>query len=322
MRNLRQGYQREQAILPRTRQHAMTIDILFLAKNRLEFTRESLAALKANTNWSLVRRLELWDDGSADETLNFLLAFRHETEIAGVRIEVIYGGGAGSPAELMNRYVRMTDPAIDPDEHCAADVFAKIDNDTIVPPGWLDKCVAVMEAHPDLDLLGIEPPASRTPHYEGGKSSRAPEFDASSIIGGHYTDGELVDGEYSDKWVPAYASCDSIGGIGLMRTKAFLDNEPLKPHSTYGGFTEWQLEHPRIRKGWIVPPLDVFLLDRLPFAPWSELSKEYESKGWQRAWSKYPKDSTLWKWWTPVGQPQSAERLRSLAPDDSGRRSI
>ncbi len=273
----------------------MRVDILFVAKNRLEFTRESLAALVANTNWDLVRVLRLWDDGSTDGTYDLLrwpgpsVSRFNRLIQAGVSIVPIRET-CGSPAAIMNAHASMLYPA---------DVFAKIDNDTIVPPGWLDVCVAVMTAHPELDLLGIEPPASRTPHYEGGKRMAAPEEDYRTWQGAHY---ESYDRETGSVFRAGYASCDSIGGIGLMRTRAFLQNGPLKPHSTYGGFTEWQLEHPRVSKGWIVPPLGVFLLDRLPFAPWSELSKQYETKCWQREWSKYPKDSTLWKWWTPVVQ--------------------
>lgn len=201
----------------------------------------------------------------------------------------------------MNDYVARADPA---------DVVAKIDNDVIVPPGWLDACHAVMEAHPDLDLLGIEPPASRVPHFPGMRRSPTPELEESKIVGGHYTDGELVNGKYTDEWVPGYAPCPSIGGIGLMRTKAFLVNEPIKPDGIYGGFTSWQIAHPRIRKGWIVPPLQLFLLDRLPERPWSDLSRVYEARGWQRPWQKYPASAkdALWGWWTPVGQVTYAVR--------------
>lgn len=265
----------------------MTLDILFVAKNRLEFTREALAALKANTNWNLVRYVICCDDASTDGTRDLLYEECRFHEVQGEFLSSILPVALrftsfGSPAAAMNEFFQ------NPNRN-RPDVVCKLDNDVIVPPGWLDACFSVMEAHPELDLLGIEPPASRVPHFEGGKRSPTPEYHAACTMN---PDGEL-----------GYAPCDSIGGIGLMRTKAFLDNAPLKPHSTYGGFTEWQLEHPKIRKGWIVPPLDVFLLDRLPFAPWSELSKVYESKGWQRPWSKYPKDcSSLWKWWVPAGE--------------------
>jgi hypothetical protein len=257
----------------------LTLDILFLAKNRQEFTRESLAALGANTNWELVRKYYIWDDGSVDGTQAVIRA-----EGLGYPTSTSYG----SPAAAMSAFVAMPDPP---------DAFAKIDNDVIVPPGWLDACVAVMEAHPELDLLGIEPPASRTPHYEGGPRSKCPELDVEQKYRPGMSPAETP--RYQD-----YAPCDSIGGIGLMRTKAFLENEPLKPHSTYGGFTEFQLQHPRITKGWIVPPLKVFLLDRMPTEPWMSLGREYERKGWQRAWSKYPMAARdeLWGWWKPVAE--------------------
>lgn len=253
----------------------MTIDILFPTFNRLEFTRQALAALAANTNWSLVRRLVMVDDGSTDGTWNSMESFALRFPAVNISFwDRMPANRYGSPAAIMNAFVRESDPP---------DCFAKIDSDVIVPPGYLDRCASIMQAHPELDLLGIEPPASRTPHYEGMKLSATPELTGPWV--GYPT-------------VPTgYAPCDSIGGIGLMRTRCFLENEPLVPHSTYGGFTEWQLSHPRIRKGWCMPPLDVFLLDRMPTEPWASLSKEYEAKNWQRAWSKYPKDSALWKWW-------------------------
>lgn len=97
---------------------------------------------------------------------------------------------------------------------------------------------------------------------------------------------------------PAYAQCDAIGGVGLMRRSAF-GKQRMKPHSTYGGFTDWQIAHPEVTKGWIVPPLKLFLLDRLPLEPWASLSKRYIEEGLQRPWTNYePKDAdALWSWW-------------------------
>ena len=126
----------------------MTVDILFVAKNRQEVTLESSAALECNTNWKLVRGLRTWDDTAAM---------------------------FGSPAAVMNQVFR---------EPGAPDIIAKIDNDVIVPPGWLDACWRVMVEHPELDLLGIEPPASRVPHYEGGRRSPTPEIDGTVRIVG------------------------------------------------------------------------------------------------------------------------------------------
>jgi hypothetical protein len=72
----------------------------------------------------------------------------------------------------------------------------------------------------------------------------------------------------------------------------------MVPHGTYGGFTDWQLLHKEVRKGWILPPLKVFLLDRLPMEPWASLSRKYIAAGDQRPWANYkPADAHLWSWW-------------------------
>lgn len=257
-----------------------TIDVLFLAKNRLEFTRESVSALLANTNWSLVRNFIICDDGSTDGTREYVNGqeyYKKGISIQHGAVFVVMHTTFGSPAAAINSYAALDNPA---------DILCKLDNDVIVPPGWLDQCAAVMEAHPELDLLGIEPPASRVPHFSGGVVSPKPE-----LIGQH--DG--------------YAPCDTIGGVGLMRTSAFTSRPPIQPSGIYAGFQEWQRRY-RLKCGWCVPPLKLFLLDRLDFSPWIDLSREYEAKGFQRAWGRYPMSAkdALWGWWqaTPAGCPE------------------
>jgi hypothetical protein len=235
------------------------IDILYLAHKRPEFTRASLDALLKNTDWSRAR-LIVYTDG--------VPLSRDWAPPPSVCVLTAHYGG---PVAIMNTHLWAT----------KAELFAKIDNDTIVPPGWLDACLSVMEAHPELDLLGIESPASRTPNPDSGRIVAPPESLVPASAG--------------------YAPCDAIGGIGLMRTSAFAGRSAMKPHSIYGGFTDWQLAHPEVRKGWIVPPLKVFLLDRLPIEPWASLSREYIAKGWQRPWTNYsPESVALWDWWNPA----------------------
>lgn len=118
------------------------IEVLFLAWNRLEFTRAALAALHANTDWSLVDRLVVYDDGSEDgtrELLDDLLpAFPVETVL---RAEKKMG-----PVAIMRTHFATT----------PADVVAKIDNDVAVPYGWLERMLVVLDRHPDVELLGME----------------------------------------------------------------------------------------------------------------------------------------------------------------------
>lgn len=149
---------------------------------------------------------------------------------------------------------------IPPERDCT---FAKIDSDVVTPPGWLGECLKIMHANPEVDLLGIEPMRP----VIAGRAERAAE--------------------------PA----DFIGGIGLMRNRAFITLP--RPNGRFG-FTAWQYKSGWVKPAWINPALPVFLLDRLPMEPWVSLSAEYVAKGWQRPWDKYAEhQSAMWGWWQP-----------------------
>ncbi len=224
------------------------VDLLFLTHNRLEFTRESFAALLANTHWPVVSRLYLYDDASEDGTREFLRGAVHHVPVScEVRLDRF-----GSPVAALAEFV----------SRATAPLVAKIDNDTMLPPGWLRYCHQVMIDHPELDLLGIEP--------MGLGNGDTPYFRA-----GH------------------------IGGIGLFRRSAFAEGR-LIPDQKYFGFQAWQNKYKeKLIYGWLNPPLRVFLLDRIPFAPWSEYSERYVAAGWQRPWPKYSPADNLWNWWEP-----------------------
>jgi hypothetical protein len=242
------------------------IDLLFLAKNRLEFTRASVESLIANTDWTLVRKVHVYDDSSADGTREYLAAVQWPVERS------MTSSAANSPVALMNDFLR---------RNISISLFAKIDNDVIVPPGWLNAAASVMESHPELDLLGLEPPMSRTRAPWSHMDPPQPELQAKPGSG--------------------YAACDSIGGIGLMRRSAFANRREMRPFSTYGGFTDWQQQHSEVKRGWIVPPINLFLLDRLPIQPWANLSRKYIRQGWQRPWANYSlATKPLWNWWQPA----------------------
>lgn len=235
--------------MPTYQENIDVIDILYLCEGREEFAEASHEALRLNTNWNV-----------AD-------------------IHILSDERRRGPVAVMLEYLSWS----------KAEMFAKIDNDVIVPPGWLEQCLAVMEDQA-LDLLGIEPPRSRTPNPATGKRIKAPEEWLLPLMDETRTRIGSVS--------PGYAPCDSIGGIGLMRRRAFERFPDLKARGTYGGFTDWQLRHPEIVKGWLVPPLKLFLLDRLPMNPWRSLSDRYIAEGIQRPWTNYdPADHELWDWW-------------------------
>jgi hypothetical protein len=248
------------------------IDVLYLAHQRKEFTAESLYMLCRNTPWDIAR-LSIYTDGAGLEV----------PRAAALPRNVYFDCRSyGGPVAIMNQWL-----ADDSRPH--AKLFAKIDNDVILPPGWLQACHAVMNAHPELDLLGIEPPLSRTPAaWAVGQPPAIPE------------DDPVVRSLVNLTCAPRYARCDAIGGIGMMRARAFATHPPMQPHGPngVGGFTDWQWRHKDVVKGWIVPPLPCFLLDRLPIEPWVSLSREYIAQGWQRPWMPYPHQSSeLWNWW-------------------------
>lgn len=229
------------------------IEILYLAWNRLEFTRASLAFLLANTNWDLVDRLIVYDDGSEDGTRELLdELLRHFPVETVLRAEE----GRG-PVSIMRHYVATT----------PAEVFAKIDNDVAVPPGWLDWMLQVLEETPAVELLGME--AGMT-----------------EVVG---RDGDQAwDGTY--RFEPA----TNIGGVGVMRTSAFTTRPALYADGRHG-FSEWQHTNKPVR-GWITPDLPVVLLDRLPFEPWLSLSAGYVERGWQRPWQCWDPVWMRWAW--------------------------
>jgi glycosyltransferase involved in cell wall biosynthesis len=283
----------------------MNTDLLFLTHNRKAFTEASLNALQANTNWGLVDKFIAYDEESTDGTLE--LVKERLSEISEVVPVELRQGRWNGPAGVMRDYV----------QHSDSDVFAKIDNDVITPPGWLDDSHTVMEQNPELDLLGLEPPVSRTGEPNQHRICR---YDAT--LEEEHAPGPL-----------RYVAVCCIGGVGLMRTERFRQHNNLIPTGIYSGFSKWQQEH-HVRAGWIAPALRLFLVDRLPFNPWRSLAQHYILKGWQRTFNAYLGDEAdrLWGWWDdrrfrklhersrqqPVLFPQAAGRKHLLAANPVG----
>jgi glycosyltransferase involved in cell wall biosynthesis len=228
-----------------------SVDLFYLASNRLEFTHESFTALLRNTDWQYVRELVVNDNHSVDGTREWLEHAVRECPASHRYIKANHL----SPVAAMNGFI----------ESAQTPILAKVDNDTMLPPGWLGQSLAVLEKYPELVLLGIE---AMYPH----------------------SDEEVV---------RSYSPADFISGLGLYRRHAFSRSRP-QPIGRWFGLEEWQMARgPGLVRGWINPAICTFLLDRIPFEPWRSYSEKYIARGWQRRWPKYDPQCTLWKWHWP-----------------------
>ncbi len=221
---------------------------MYLAHNRAEFTRASFETLLANTDWDLVRYLYIVDDCSCDGAYEYL-----DTAAMDVPCNTsLVSGAFGGPVAAMNEILDRTDAA----------VLGKIDNDLIVPPGWLNILADVLDDNPQLDAIGMEPGFAG--YLRNVKRSYLPA-----------------------RW---------IGGQGLFRTRVFERVRP-KAHERWFGLTTFQRRH--VNAGWVDPDIAAFNLDHVPVEPWRSLAAEYVAAGWSRPWSSYsPAMRGYWEWWT------------------------
>lgn len=225
-------------------------DVLYVAKNRREFTEITFGWLLENTNWECFDRLIVYDDGSSDGTREWL----KDTIRTCPQEHHFRRSHFGSPVGIMNDYVDQTD----------ADWFCKVDNDILLPEGWAEAMVSVLEKHDDLDLLGMEAGMSGCPQ-----------------------DG--WDGTYGPNW-----DCSHIGGVGLIRVGAYRRYPRPVPKGRYG-WTESQHKFKR-KSAWIAPDLRMACLDKIGEEPFASLSEVYIQQDNQRRWEPYPREMADYHW--------------------------
>ena len=236
----------------RTRAYRIPVDLLYIAHNRRAYVEATFPALLANTNWDRVAHLHVLDDLSSDGTASYLMSevsdFYGKT---GMKIDCV-SDKFGGPVAAMNYAL----------DRCETDVLVKTDSDLLICPGWLDALLDVLDANPQLDVLGFE---------AGFGDGLAP------------TDAPR-----------SFREARHVGGIGAFRTRIFEKRRPVG-HDRYFGLTGFMVEHAEC--GWLSPDLPCPLLDHLPFEPWRSLADEYVERGWSRSWPVYPESMReYWSW--------------------------
>jgi hypothetical protein len=225
-------------------------ELLYTTHNRLEFTRTTFAALVENTDWTLVDHLHVCDDRSRDGSYEFLHEAIRAVPVSCSLTSSRFGGPVAAMVHAVGR--------------CKSDTLVKVDNDLLLCPGWPRALLDVLEAAPELDVLG----------FEAGFGEALAPADASRT----------------------YREGPHVGGIAAFRTRIFKKHKPRQ--SGVGGRLGWTaFQRSYARCGWLVPDLACVALDRLPFEPWRSLSAAYVARGWQREWPKYPESmSDYWSW--------------------------
>jgi glycosyltransferase involved in cell wall biosynthesis len=116
----------------------MEVPVLFISYNRLPYTKQALEAL-LKTTYPI--KIFIWDNGSTDGTREWLADLKGNPKIDYIVLHDVNEGINFAFNTFIRKYK---------DYHYGA----KVDNDTLVQPDWLDKLTEVMDTHPDLDACG------------------------------------------------------------------------------------------------------------------------------------------------------------------------
>ncbi len=111
----------------------LSVSIIFITHNRIEYTKKSLAALLKNDEDF---HLHIWDNGSDDGTVEYL----SEIEDPRIRSKVFREENEGQTIPLNKIW-----------SFSKSDLMGKVDNDCLMPDGWLS---VFSKAHEDIENLG------------------------------------------------------------------------------------------------------------------------------------------------------------------------
>jgi len=114
----------------------MTIDLVFITYNRLEYTKLSLASVLADPTEEF--SLTIWDNASTDGTVEFIKQEVNDPRIADIVFSRENIGQMAAVNEIWGK--------------SKADLLGKLDNDCLMIPGWTR---TLAQAHKDIPKLGV-----------------------------------------------------------------------------------------------------------------------------------------------------------------------
>lgn len=114
----------------------MNIHLVFIAYNRLEYTKLALASVLADSEEKF--SLTIWDNASTDGTVEYLKNEVNDQRIADIVFSKENVGQIAAVNEIWGK--------------SKADLLGKLDNDCLVTPGWTR---ILAQAHRDIENLGV-----------------------------------------------------------------------------------------------------------------------------------------------------------------------
>ncbi len=197
------------------------IPVLMITYNRLEYTKKAVEALKQCRHAIIY----IIDNGSDPETIAYLKgefvfdkAWSRRNDL--VWLNSINIGIAGA----MNQFLERT---------MIYNVVAKVDNDTVVPPDFLEKMIPHLEK---ADIVQAK--------HHLIQASGVGSFD-------EWTSTMPADG--------ALRYNHFVGGSGILFKRKIVDRLPVTEHKLMG-WRQWQREHPEFKKAFATD-VEVKLLD-------------------------------------------------------------
>jgi GT2 family glycosyltransferase/Flp pilus assembly protein TadD len=247
------------------RRHFPTVSLAMFTYNRIKYTREALKTLMGNTRYPF--DLVIIDNHSTDGTRQWLeeIRWRYADRIK----EVIFNPkNEGLPGPTNAFWQSST-----------ADLLGKVDNDTLVPPGWLERLVDAHRKMPDLAVVG-------------GYHFRAEDFDETAA------QAKIVQANGVRILFDTH-----IGGCCYLMKKSvqekfgLMDVHPtLKTH----GWTQyqWRLVQAGYTVGYLYPLLQLDYMDdpRSPKCLIDSDYKDYARRIWKERGVKLDSSDQLVDW--------------------------